>query len=196
MALVRALQTAEEPIDYKLPDANEDEDDRFAIGEPGFRLSGWIAATYSDDGFDEYDPLNLGTKSTTSGPPNSRSIRRALQGGILSWPEHDGVVFRYERWKSHRDRSSDEYEGPSVRTSGHRLFATSHEILEFLKKTGSHLIFEVRITRKRGGSRHQIRTEEESLRLEGRFCGIILLRADGTLHTADGSLGTWPLSGG
>jgi len=189
MALVRALQTAEEPIDYKLPDANEDEDDRFAIGEPGFRLSGWIAATYSDDGFDEYDPLNLGTKSTTSGPPNSRSIRRALQGGILSWPEHDGVVFRYERWKSHRDRSSDEYEGPSVRTSGHRLFATSHEILEFLKKTGSHLIFEVRITRKRGGSRHQIRTEEESLRLEGRFCGIIL-------HTADGSLGTGPLSGG
>ena len=196
MALVRALQTAEEPIDYKLPDADEDEDDRFAIGDPGFRLSGWIAATYSDDGFDEYDPLNLGTNSTTSGPPNSRSSRRALQGGILSWPEHDGVVFKYERWKSHRDRSSDEYEGPGVRTSGHRLFTTSHEILEFLKKTGSHLIFEVRITRKRGGSRHQIRTEEESLRLEGRFCGIILLRADGTLHTADGCIGAWPLSGG
>jgi len=68
--------------------------------------------------------------------------------------------------------------------------------MEFLKRTGDDLIFEVRITRKLGGSRHQIRTEEESLRLEGRFCGIILLRADGTIHTAEGCIGAWPLSGG
>ncbi|MGD0470302.1 MAG: hypothetical protein ABSA54_18120 [Terriglobales bacterium] len=195
LALVRALQTAEEPIDYKLPNAHEDDSDRFAIEEPGFQLNGWIAATHSGSGFDEYDPLNLGAETTNSGPPNSSSGRPSLHGGVLSWPEHDGVVFRYERWKSHRDRSSSAYEGPELRTSGYRLYSTFGATLDLLKRSGRDLIFEVRITRKQGGSRYQIRTEEESLRLEGRFCGIVLLRADGTLHTADGCLGAWPLSG-
>jgi len=196
LALVRALQTAEEPMDYKLPNAHEDDSDRFAIDEPGFQLDGWVAATQSEGGFGEYDPLNLGAETTHSGPPNSSSSRPSLHGGVLSWPEHDGVFFRYERWKSHRDRSSSSYEGPELRTSGYRLYAKSGEVLELLKRSGRDLIFEVRITRMQGGSRHQIRTEEESLRLEGRFCGIILLRADGTLHTAEGCIGAWPLSGG
>ena len=196
LALVRALQTAEEPMDYKLPNADEVDSDRFAIDETGFQLDGWVAATQSEGGFGEYDPLNLGAETTHSGPPNSSSSRPSLHGGVLSWPEHDGVFFRYERWKSHRDRSSSAYEGPELRTSGYRLYAKSGEVLELLKRSGRDLIFEVRITRMQGGSRHQIRTEEESLRLEGRFCGIILLRADGTLHTAEGCIGAWPLSGG
>jgi hypothetical protein len=68
------------------------------------------------------------------------------------------------------------------------------EVLTFLKRNQRDLIFEIDLKRERGGRSYQKRKKEEPERIfEGRFCGIFLLRHDGTIHTAEGCVGTWPI---
>jgi len=192
MALVRALQTAEEPMDYKLPDGADYEDDRFDIAEPEFKLSSCLQAIDNDGGIDEKDPLCFETSRTQVMPAKMTAPQLMLSDRTVSWPSKDGVTYSYERWKSQRDING-EYQGAAIKTEGHRLFADVTQVLKYLQTSGRDLILEVRISRKRGG-RHQVRKEEKHLELEGRFDGVILLRADGTIHTMDGCLGAWPIS--
>ncbi|RME06626.1 MAG: hypothetical protein D6816_07535, partial [Bacteroidetes bacterium] len=52
MALLRALQSVDNPYDYRIPDASDD----LQIDFEGFQLKGWIVDRYCDRGLDEYDP--------------------------------------------------------------------------------------------------------------------------------------------
>ena len=196
LALVRALQTAEEPIDFKLPEAGPDRyGSRFSFSETAFALEGWIRSHDSDGRFDEGDPLCFRI-SRTRFMPFEHCERPILAGdGILVWPPTKGITFSYERWKDRRDLTDRDYEGPEIRTFGSRLYAKAEEIFSFLKTNKRDLIMEIRISRKRGGSRHQIRKEEKSIELEGRFCGIFLLRGDGSIYNAEGRVGAWPFPG-
>jgi len=192
LALVRALQTADEPMDWKLPDAADHDDDRFEIREPGFRLESWLQSMDGDGRFDDTDPLCFDTDRTRTSPAGMKASRVVRADRIISWPAKDGVVYNYERWENRRD-TKEEYRGMAIKTDGHRLFADVPQVLEHLSRLDRDLIVEVRISRKRGGNRYQIRKEEEHLKLEGRFDAVILLKRDGSVHTADGCLGTWPI---
>lgn len=189
LALVRALQTADEPMDWKLPDAGDD--DRFAIREPGFRLESWLQSLDGDGRFDDTDPLCFDTDRTRTLPAEMKASRIVRPDRIISWPAKDGVVYNYERWKNRRD-TKGEYRGMAIKTDGHRLFANVPQVLQYLSRVDRDLIVEVRISRRRGGHRYQVRKEEEHLKLEGRFDAVILLKRDGNIHTADGCLGAWP----
>jgi hypothetical protein len=193
MALVRALQTAYEPMDYKLPDGEDYGAEGFEIEEPGFRLSSWLRSIDNHGGIDGHDPMCFGTDPTRMAPAEMTAAWIVRPDRVVSWPPKDGVVYNYERWKNRSD-TKEEYRGTAVKTEGHRLFADAREVLRYLQSLGRDLIFEVRISRRRGGRRYQVRKEDEHLELEGRFDGVIVLRADGTLHTVDGCLGTWPIS--
>lgn len=196
LALVRALQTAEEPLDFKLPEAGPDRyGSRFSFSETAFALEGWIRSHDSDGRFDEGDPLCLGISRTRFIPFEHCKGPTLAGDGILVWPPTQGITFSYERWKDRRDLTDRDYEGPEIRTFGSRLYAKAKDIFSFLKTHKRDLIMEIRISRKRGGSRHQIRKEKKSIELEGRFCGIFLLREDGSIHNAEGRVGAWPLSG-
>jgi hypothetical protein len=52
MALLRALQSTDNPHDYRIPDA----DDELQIDFEGFQLKGWIAERSHESGLDEQDP--------------------------------------------------------------------------------------------------------------------------------------------
>jgi hypothetical protein len=193
LALVRALQTADEPLDFKLPEAGPERyGGRFSFSETAFVLEGWVRFHDSDERFDEGDPLCLRISRTRSMPFEHCERPTLARDGILIWPPTQGITFSYERWKDRRDLTDRDYEGPEIRTSGSRLYAKAEDILSFLKTRKRNLIMEIQISRKRGGSRHQIRKEEKSIELEGRFCGIFLLREDGSIHNAEGLVGTWP----
>jgi hypothetical protein len=192
LALVRALQTADEPMDWKLPDAGDHDDDRFEIREPGFRLKSWLQSLDGDGRFDDTDPLCFDIDRTRTLPAGMKGSRIVRPDRIVTWPEKDGVVYCYERWKNKRD-TKGEYRGMAIKTDGHRLFASVPQVLKYLSRVDRELIVEVRISRRRGGNRYQIRKEEEHLKLEGRFDAVLLLKRDGSVHTADGCLGTWPI---
>ena len=53
-ALVRALQTASDPHDYRIPDA--DAEDQFQLDHGEYRLKGWILERSDPRRLDEYDP--------------------------------------------------------------------------------------------------------------------------------------------
>ena len=52
MALLRALQSVDNPHDYRIPDADDD----LQIDCEGFQLKGWIVDRSRDSGLDEQDP--------------------------------------------------------------------------------------------------------------------------------------------
>ncbi len=52
-ALVRALQTASNQWDFRIPD----EEDELQIDAPPYSLVGWLAHIGGDAGFDEHDPF-------------------------------------------------------------------------------------------------------------------------------------------
>jgi hypothetical protein len=197
LSLVRALQTAPEPLDFCLPDAGADSlGERFTIDEENFKLEGWISSHASDNRFDDHDPLNFGVSRRIASPFEHALEPVLRDDGVLRWPSTNGIEFSYERWKDDRDVRDSEYEGPELRTSGWRLFASANEVQSFLASVGRELIIEIDLRKERGGRSYQIRKKDESERVrEGRFCGIFLFRQDGTVCTAERCLGTWPTVG-
>jgi hypothetical protein len=56
----RALQTADEPLDFKLPEAGPERYGvRFSFSETAFVLEGWVRFHDSEGRFDEGDPFCL-----------------------------------------------------------------------------------------------------------------------------------------
>jgi hypothetical protein len=194
-SLVRALQTIEEPLDFGLPDAGPDRlGNKLSIDDGDFTLAGWVRMHDSERRFDDHDPMHFDTSRTVASPFSQSPLPTLAKDGVLQWPVINGINFAYERWKDSRDLRDREYEGSSPQSSGWRLFARAKEIRSFLKKNDRDMILEVELKRERGGHSYQRRKEEESKRVfEGRFSGIFLFRHDGTIHTAQGCLGTWPI---
>src|SRR5437868_13635190 len=65
-ALVRALQTVDDPLDYCLPSVT----DHLEIDTPPYRLKGWLDDKYSDTGIDQRDPLRYDVGAIRSRPSN------------------------------------------------------------------------------------------------------------------------------
>jgi hypothetical protein len=97
LALVRALQTAEEPLDFKLPEAGPDRyGDSFSFSETAFGLEGWIRLNDSDGRFDEGDRFASASQGLDLCPSNIAKNRL--------WPE---MKFSYGlRFKESRFRTS------------------------------------------------------------------------------------------
>ncbi len=150
-----------------LPEAGPDRyGSRFSFSETAFALEGWIRSHDSDGRFDEEDPLCLGISRTRFMPFEHCEGPTLAGDGVLIWPPTQGITFSYERWKDRRDLTDRDYEGPEIRTFGSRLYAKAKDIFSFLKTHKRDLIMEIRISRKRGGSRYQTRKEEKSIELE------------------------------
>jgi hypothetical protein len=132
LALVRALQTADEPLDFKLPEAGPERYGRhLSFSETGFVLEGWVRFNDSDERFDEGDPLCFGISRTRFAPFEHCEKPTLAPDGILVWPPTKGITFSYERWKDQRDLTDRDYEGPEIRTSGNRLYATQMKYFPF-----------------------------------------------------------------
>jgi hypothetical protein len=135
-ALVRALQTAEDPNDYRLPNA----DDSFEIGTINYVLRGWIEYQDAAADFDAQDywaaDLSLGALR-----PGAWAIERlGLQADRLGrvWSVDDQAL-----WIRRQSWSTGERYGDEEQDRGDRLLASPTLLNELCTRTGMTLLREV-----------------------------------------------------
>lgn len=195
-SLVRALQTVDEPHDYKIPEAG----DELELEAPPYRLKGWLDRRYADSGIDERDPLRYDVGPVQCGPSEGVIAAldlRSIYDGYQKWVRiADGVqAFRYNAWSDNRWDDYDErrVSDNKVRSEGWRLQVSKDSLSKLLAEKGLDLIVEIQITRKNKGDEYSQHNEKKTK--EGRFDRVILLRRDGTIEAADRRLGSWRILG-
>lgn len=162
-ALVRALETVEDPHAYRLPDS----DQHFEIGVPGYVLRGWVSDNDAMADFDARDPwagdLPLGTLKPRSWIANRFGINDDKEDG--RWTCNDPTLFmRRQSW------STGERYGDEETDRGDRLLASRAIIDKICGTTGMALLREVTVTHDLVGKNTwdgKMRNSKVSLRLIG-----------------------------
>jgi hypothetical protein len=173
-ALLRALQTAQNPHDYVLPAAGDRQD----ISAYGYAFKGWIAhRNEREDGLDELDDWSADLRW-----PPSAFAPYVIDGlGLMTdadrrfWTRDGKVVARSEMWGDPKDPREND---PDER--GSRLVASLDLINEARKTCGVDLLIEVEIERRMSSYRYE---REESDGLEYRYPStrLFLIRGDGEI---------------
>jgi len=187
-ALVRALQTATNPRDFRIPT----EDDNLQFDKPPYCLKGWLAYNENSMRFDERDPLRYEVHRICRAP--GREITALLklvakQGTTRAWLSMDTKTpaFVYETWCDEPERDQD-YDSRAARCDGWRLWASPEAIKSLLMKSEMDLICEVEVDRRLRSEYHRSYEPETKKKT---FHKILLLRADGSVEDAKGRIGTW-----
>ncbi len=169
-ALLRALQTIPDPHSFKIPDAGEDLEIRFAP----FSMVGWIVGRAQGYGIDEKDPMS--GEVPPEGPVFSSAISRLLKlrtgeirrdwytVGDYEAPCAQSIV--WGQWRTERD----DYQRPH----GYRLSAGRRWVRGALQKLKRDLIVEVQI--ERDGAKGK------NYELDKAYSKIFLIRGDGSIN--------------
>jgi len=194
-ALVRALQTADDSWDYRIPPAGHD----LEIDAIPYKLMGWLIDVEHELGIDERDPLRYGVRAIECRPSHKTETALNLKfvhNDQARWVDASrwNTVFVYEAWGDNRgDEREDRLRyDETVRSSGWRLRADKEALSTFLNEMGLDLIVEIEITRRNKGYGYSRHDEEKTK--QARFDRVVLLRRDGTIEAAEGRLGTWTAS--
>ncbi|WBU30517.1 hypothetical protein OOZ54_03190 [Rhodopseudomonas palustris] len=187
-ALVRALQTASNPWDFRIPSESDD----LAIDAPPYQLIGWIRDIEGDTRFDDEDPLRYGVSQIRVCPGDELTkmldLQRCANTNGVWICRHDGeAAFRYEAWCDEPPLEEDYYPR-RIRSDGWRLWARADVVQSFLLEKRMDLVCEVQIER-RLRSEHGRSYESDAKRKT--HDKIILLRAQGALEDAGGHIGAW-----
>jgi len=152
-------------------------------------------------GIDERDPLRYDVNPIEYTPSNNTIETLNLMFIFESqakWVDVDNgnPAFIYAAWGDNR---GDEHEyrplyDENIRSKGWRLKITKEALKAFLNNMGLDLIVEIEISRRNGGYGYDRRYDKEEEK-EARFDRVILLRRDGTIEAAEGSIGTWTTPG-
>ncbi len=188
-ALVRALQTATNPFNFRIPP----EDNDLEIDQPPYRLIGWLPDDERDMCFDKHDPLRHRVRrlERTAGRTATAALKlRLMPAGSSWWSERTArTSFVYETWCDCPERYENDRSAPIQGSSGWRLWARASDLQLFLSEKGMDLICEVQVER---------RTHSEYLGPYAReeekhktFDRILLCRRDGTIETASRRVGSW-----
>jgi len=174
MALLRALQSADDPHDYRIPDA----DDELEIDYEGFQLKGWLIDRSRDSGIDEYDPWG----GDISYPPPVPAPHIIEIMKLDSDAEHRRwfvtEVAWSQVWGHFREKDNDEVK----HETGYRFQASLEFIVALLRELKMDLIVEVEIERRLRYSRWERSGNDDS--------GFILPSARLFLIRTDGSIST------
>ena len=193
LALVRALQTVQEPYDYCIPAEDHD----LEIDEKPYQLVGWLAQLDPSDGrIDEQDPFRNTVREDRERPGRiaGEGLTRAVGGdGVVRWSSDEGnVAFVREAWSdvSNVDDDPSRY---GVRSEGDRLRVSVDRLSQVLNSSKMDLVVEVEMTR-RNGERKYGRDEDKNE--EAIYDRVYLLRRNGSIETAEGRVGTWQVPRG
>lgn len=187
LALLRALQTATNPHDHRIPAVGDD----LEIDDDGFRLSGWVEEGNGDSGgLDKLDPWVGDIAYPPVKPASSiralvhleaddehRTWRRCSEG---RWQE----VIWSQLWGCSRDAGQDDNEGES----GRRLQVRRSFLKALLNAVEMDLILEVTIQRRIRPYRFESRDDDAYTR---PYFQIFLFRRDGRCCTLRGSSEAW-----
>ena len=187
-ALVRALQTASDPWDFRIPDEN----DELQIDTPTYYLGGWIAHKDGDLRFDDHDPFRYEVLQVRAKPGRKFSEMFNLvpqPGTNRIWinAESDEEAIIYEAWCDEPPPERDHFPR-SIRTNGWRLWAKADIVQSFLNNGGWDLICEVQIERRLRNEYGQSYEPNEKRKTHEK---IILLKGDGSINDIKRRIGTW-----
>lgn len=189
-ALLRALQTTSHYADYRIPPEGHE----LEIDEAPYRLIGWIKERESyDRAIDEHDPLHneIGELGVEPGMSAFEilNLERVTQGGL--WCNKTGeTIFWHELWSDRRNRSdNDPHYDDSIGSNGQRLLISEKALRRFLEQKGMDLVVEIRNDRSNRGYGYGY--YERSNETKATYDRLYLLKADGTVETANGNIGTW-----
>ncbi|AKF26116.1 hypothetical protein YH66_00340 [[Brevibacterium] flavum] len=142
-ALVRALQTADSYMSFRIPSADLDDED-FQFSSPPFELRGWVSIPYSEGGIDRLDSLATGLAPELPRPSSDivEMLSIISAEGGLRWENEGGdSILASESWAEFRN--SLEQDG----SSGYRLRITTEALDMVLKRLDVSLIVEVQVRR-------------------------------------------------
>jgi hypothetical protein len=178
-SLLRALQTATNPYDYRLPDADDD----WQIDNGAFQLKGWVVDRTQDKGLDRLDPWS----GDVSFPPVKPACGIVNLLGLVSDLERREwhVVGKEpnlpdvwsQLWDHYKDRDDDE----SGMGRGRRLQASFNFITEFLTAVRMDLIVEVEIERRVRRLRYES-YKHDDLGYIPPSARVFIIKADRTIH--------------
>jgi len=188
-ALMRALQTTEEPYRYWIP--YDRDRDGGQLDEPPYRLLGWIGLSESYSGLDESDPARNQVSGNHCEPGREAKhglTKRVSTDGAIEWlAAANTVEYSFRQW-SDSDDDDEESRSRITRSNGSRLYVTAENLRTHLLRVGLDLLVKIELERKKGDRYAEVREEKAA---ETRFDRIVLLRRDGTIEGAEGPLGTW-----
>ena len=175
-ALMRALQSCKDHHDYKIPDYEEE---RMESDKGDYVLKGWLEYPSRSKGLDHFDHRSAEISYPMISVGESVISDLNLISKSNSWIEieKNKEVLRCENWSTDRVES-DEY----TDQCGMRLKADLNFLMEACKKYERDLIIEISIDRdiiisRMGGSN-----------IYGKqFIKILIISADGTIRTTEGS---------
>lgn len=177
-SLVRALQTATNPMDYRIPPA----DDELEINAGAFQLQGWVATDSRSEGIDEFDPW-AGVVHFPSLRPASwlcDEFDLSPDSECRVWhnrSDPDGVQFRSLTW----GRKEQEREFRTAET-GSRLEMQREALLACLERLDRELVFEVQVERE--FRRDSYRNRERSIETyTPPYTLILTIGSNGTFRT-------------
>jgi hypothetical protein len=178
MALLRALQSADNPHDYRIPDADDD----LQIDFDGFQLKGWIVDPSRESGLDERDPW----AGAISYPPPIPAAYIIELMNLQSDVEHRRWYIQGDggdvAWSQVWGRFHEERHEESIHESGSRFQASFPFIVALLRKLRIDLIVKVEIERRRHYSQWEGRNDDD-LGFILPSARLFLLRPDGSLST-------------
>ena len=177
-SLVRALQTASSPHNYRIPLSG----DELEIDSNQYQLKGWVCNTSKENRIDERDPwagdirypplcpAQWFVQVNDLQPDYERRIWRSPTFGELP-------VFISHVW----GRKSESFEH-FVPESGSQLFVNKATLLDWLSLINMDLIFEVQMGRKFNQDRYG-RNDEDNLVYLLPYTLVFLFRSNGKIET-------------
>lgn len=177
-ALVRALQTCEDPQQHGLPSFGDD----WEIDRDVYKLSGWVTLSDPQDGLDELDPWAAGIRYPS--PVPSPEVFRDLE----SVPGSDGRAWRREgvrdgpavikslTWAG-EGTPTDRYD----REEGHVLVGEKNFMCQQLSSLGTDLLIKVTMRRTTKHSRQRVATNAYGY--VPPYFRILLVKASGERYS-------------
>lgn len=178
MALLRALQSADDPNDYRIPHADDD----LQIDFDGFQLKGWIAHPYHESGLDEQDPW-AGAITYPAPEPAvyvvglMKLISDAERRRWFLQDDHTDVAWS-QVWGHFKDSPNDE----TNHESGSRFQASCAFMISLLRELEMDLIVKVEITRLLRYSRWE-RSDDDDMGYIPPSTRLFLIKSDGSIST-------------
>jgi hypothetical protein len=186
-ALLRALQGARTSWDYALPGSGHQDD----INQSPFVLKQWIVHPSGDVELDRDDPLRRDVRERQALP--GERMRAWLNfpsecNDDLCWVSPDTrYKCSYQAWSDSRTEA-DRHSGAEG-SVGYRLVLNKEALRRVLQQSKMDLLVEITSTRRT--KEHSIDDDDQEKSAEAEFDFLVLLRKDGTVESARGTMGIW-----
>jgi hypothetical protein len=176
-ALLRALQTATNPHDYRIPNGV----DECQIDHGEYQLKGWILDQNQPSGLDEFDPWSGDIKYPPIKPAkfviDALPIVSDLEGRIWSNQDNNKEVIWCQIWGQIEDKNDD-----NSAEYGRQLIANVGYLVDLLNRVDKDLIVEVQVKRNILRSSYE-RYRENDVGYVPAYTRIYLIKSDGRICT-------------